>query len=49
MSEQYTHKTYGLAWVYLPEGNYTEEEIKEILTQFEHQRKLLAESTKEVP
>lgn len=32
------HKTYGEAWLWLPEGEYTESQLKELVASFERMR-----------
>ncbi len=45
--DTYTHKTYGTSWVYL-EGQYTEEELKDILVSFDKRREAIKKSMERI-
>ena len=40
MTDRYEYVSYGVAYTYLPEGNYTLEELKEIVKRFEEIQKI---------
>lgn len=40
MTDRYAYVTYGVAYTFIPEGNYTLEELKEIIKRFEEIQKI---------